>query len=399
MACLSRAFGCRSGPAVDPLAAQTREESTLAMTADPSAVEEWHAGREENGAQGRVGASINAKVLQGSAPYDMSLMLHFMYGLDQYPQYLRKWPVEAVDEAVRLLEERLAQARESRDALQARAHCIASYAPLHPELRTPEAADVLTPAALAVAAQLGKKTPPTLAELKRLLGLVEETPGVYSFDLLTQDCCDKLRAELVNYAHFRDSWMAAHDGAVPPGALRERLQLVDAGLSGFEAFLFRVVAKPLAKILFASDGSRSANVGLVDTPHTFFVGYGPTENVAGNVTRKALVPHIDDAEVTLNVCLSADFDGGGLQFHGIRTPQKTSLAYDLPTPNQCSYQHRLGRAVIHLGAHFHEVLDVTRGERHVLIMWCRSWREYRASHCPCCLKFRRDFCICSPEWN
>ena len=39
------------------------------------------------------------------------------------------------------------------------------------------------------------------------------------------------------------------------------------------------------------------------------------------------------------------------------------------------------------------------GHRHVLICWFKSWAAYRASHCPCCLKFRRDVCVCSPSWN
>lgn len=395
VACLPRALGLRSSSAgasaaVDPLAA---------MTADPSEEVEWQAGRERSGAQGASGASINAKVLQRTAPYNMSLLMHAMYGLDQYPQYMLKWPSSHVDEAVSLLEARLQQAREAQAALRARETYVAQYEPLHPKLRLPKAVDVFTPRVCSAIERLASKVPPSLSALRSLFDLVEEMPGVYSFNLLSRECCEQLREELAHYARYREAWMAAHEGQVPPGTLRERLQLLDAGLAEFERFLFEAVAKPLSKILFGSFGTREDVVGEVDTSHTFAVGYGEHENIQHNITRKALVPHVDDAEVTINVCLSSSFTGGSLRFHGLRSPDKTTVAYELPEPNQFNYQHRLGRAVMHLGNHFHEVLDVTSGERHVLIMWLRSWKKYRASHCPCCLKFRREYCVCSPEWN
>lgn len=118
-----------------------------------------------------------------------------------------------------------------------------------------------------------------------------------------------------------------------------------------------------------------------------------------NVTRNALIPHTDDAEVTLNVCLADGFTGGALRFHGKRDDSRVFGPSEIPEPHQFDYVHTLGRALFHLGAHFHEVRDVSDGHRHVLICWFKSWAAYRASHCPCCLKFRRDVCVCSPSWN
>jgi len=401
--CLGRVFG-KKATAIDPIKAspceealqrQPEEEGLAMLTADPTQAPEWRAGREVGGAQGASGASINAKVLQRAAPYEMSLLLHAMYGLDQYPQYLLKWRAAGLDEAIDLLERRLEEAREARDALGKRAAYVATYAPLYPELRS--RVEPFSPGAAAAVRELAEGTA-TVARLGALCDLVEETPGVYSFELLSADFCHKLRAELASYARFRDAYVE-REGRAPPGTLRERLQLVDAGLDAVEDAIFANLAKPLAKLLFGSSGSRADAVGDVDAPHTFTVGYGPREDAGHNVTRKALIPHVDDSEVTLNVCLSDDFRGGGLRFHGLRSPDKTTIAYELPHPREFDYTHRLGRAVMHLGNHFHEVLDVTSGERHVLIMWLRSWRAYRASHCPCCLKFRREYCICSPEWN
>ena len=62
-----------------------------------------------------------------------------------------------------------------------------------------------------------------------------------------------------------------------------------------------------------------------------------------------------------------------------------------------SYKHRLGRCVLHLGKQVHSVSSVSKGERHVLIMWCRSIRNQRAIQCPCCREFNRKMCVCVPE--
>lgn len=338
------------------------------MRADPTEVDEWKSGREESGAQGAAGASINAKQLTSTAPRDMSMMMHVMYGLDQYPQYFYKWPLSDVEEAIELLESRLRAAKAARDAMAEKAQSYV-YRGEGVELE-------LAPAAR------------RMMEDGDYSEIREEAPGIYSFDLLSERCCEKLRDEIARYVRYKNEWIS-ENGRHPPGVLRERLQLVDAGLANIQEDLF-LLAKPLAARLFDTK---------VDTPHGYVIGYASSENPEHNISRKGLVPHVDDSEVTLNVCLSGGFEGGGLQFHGLRTPDETTVAYELPEPNQFTYQHQLGRAVMHLGNHFHEVKDVTAGERHVLIVWLRSWNDYRASHCPCCLKFRRRYCVCSPEWN
>jgi len=219
-----------------------------------------------------------------------------------------------------------------------------------------------------------------------------ELPGdVFSFPLLREDFCRDVAEECAHYLAFREAWVAARGGEAPPGTLRERLTVAEVGLGALEGFLLETLG-PLIRRLFPGP------VGAVDHAHAYTVGYGAAEDAARNVTRRALIPHTDDAEVTLNVCLGAQFAGGRLKFHGLRTPA-TVHPMDLPREDELAYAHELGRAVLHRGAHFHEVEDVTSGARHVLICWFKSWAAYRASHCPCCLKFRRDVCVCSPSWN
>ena len=46
------------------------------------------------------------------------------------------------------------------------------------------------------------------------------------------------------------------------------------------------------------------------------MGYAPNERPSKNLIRNALIPHSDDSEITLNVCLSEGYTGGELNFHG-----------------------------------------------------------------------------------
>lgn len=111
------------------------------------------------------------------------------------------------------------------------------------------------------------------------------------------------------------------------------------------------------------------------------------------LVRDSLVYHTDDAEVTLNVSLGRGFTGGELVLRGLRNAAGDTKEAARITP-------QVGRGVLHLGTHFHEVLPVTAGERYALIMWARS-SGYRATLCPCCLLARRttDGCICGAAFN
>jgi len=365
--------------------------------ADPTKHKEWSTGRDDDGAQGACGASINAKVLKQEAPFEMSMLMHAAYGENQYPSYFLKWDPKQLDDVIALMEKQIASAKKAREAMIQRKEYIEQYKPLHDWSR--DIIDLVSPQiALALKQNSLLSDDPSLTTR---LGLQFETDGIYSFDLLSSKACEKIREEIDHYLKYRDAYVASHDGEFPPGSMKNRLQIADIrGLDSLETKLFQAVVQPLAKHIFGRDPVLAGEPpGDVDTPHTFVVGYGPSEAPQHNVTKNALVPHVDDSEVTLNLCLDANFQGGGLVFHGKRDPINTTIAYELPHPNEYVYQHKLGRAVFHLGNHFHEVLPVTRGERHVLIMWLRSWKGYRASHCPCCLKFQRHFCVCSPEWN
>ena len=71
------------------------------------------------------------------------------------------------------------------------------------------------------------------------------------------------------------------------------------------------------------------------------------------------------------------------------------------------YMPEMGIGLIHMGRHLHEVLPVTSGDRHQLILWARS-ASMRAKQCPCCWQnFRQGkrkhlhthtICVVYPRW-
>ena len=177
----------------------------------------------------------------------------------------------------------------------------------------------------------------------------------------------------------------------------------------FDALLARVV-RTLGALLFPAVGGADA---ALDWRWPYVVGYSPTPRARDNATRQALVPHTDDAEITLNVNLRAPPKGGRLLFRGLRTSTSEGRVGAVVTPVP-------GSAVLHLGQHLHEVEAVKGGDRYALIMWCRSMGSraaaepgagggggeggdgvgLRARVCPCCIKNRREAgCICEAAWN
>jgi len=84
---------------------------------------------------------------------------------------------------------------------------------------------------------------------------------------------------------------------------------------------------------------------------------------------------VDDADVTLNVCLGKVFEGGHLFFKGLKdsTIQKIPRSMHSYQRDEQLYDlsHEVGVGVIHLGNHIHGAKPIEKGERINLIMWCK----------------------------
>ena len=151
---------------------------------------------------------------------------------------------------------------------------------------------------------------------------------------------------------------------------------------GFEDCLQKLmegVVVPFARQLFADVGGAS-----LDKHHGFTVEYAVRKDVE-------LGFHVDASDVTLNVCLGRDFQGGDLYFRGIRCDLCTQT--EARPEEEFAISQVVGRAILHRGRHRHGARPVRAGERHNLILWCNS-SSYAAAldpeRCP-------SWCQSSPE--
>jgi hypothetical protein len=140
---------------------------------------------------------------------------------------------------------------------------------------------------------------------------------------------------------------------------------------------------PVTKLLFQD------LVEPFDDHHSFIVSYRPNEDTE-------LDMHTDDSDITWNICLSPapTFSGSTLNFCGdVGNSDHRKFVR--------TYQHDLGRGVVHFGSRRHGASPLVDGERHNLIIWCRSSlirkdsseRNYRKEEGPpdiVCLSWTHD---------
>ncbi|KAL0481316.1 2-oxoglutarate and iron-dependent oxygenase domain-containing protein [Acrasis kona] len=184
--------------------------------------------------------------------------------------------------------------------------------------------------------------------LSRILS--PEVKNVYGLDIFTIEFCNKIIQEVKNYE-------VVHKVKLRPNSMNSYGVVIDElGLGPtFDSFLHDYFS-PFAKIM---------NKGAydLDDHHTFVVEYF----IGGDLD---LNLHVDDSEVTINVCLGVEgFKGGNVFFGGNRDKPETYEDYD-------EYENKVGRAIIHDGLHMHGALKLEDGERYNLIIWCRS-KQYR----------------------
>lgn len=144
------------------------------------------------------------------------------------------------------------------------------------------------------------------------------------------------------------------------GAMLERLEMahvVDDLLDASPAL------RELLSTRFAEVGG-----GTIDGHHSYMVDYGREGD--GD-----LGFHVDDSEVTLNLCLGESFSGAELVMMGRRCDlhrQTEVMAHE-----ELEIGHEPGTLVVHAGRHRHRVDPIRRGRRRNLIAWLRS-SSYRA---------------------
>lgn len=323
-----------------------------------------------------------------------------------------------------------------------------------------------------------------------LLCAVEQEDGegyVYSFPLLHPDFCARLVKEASAFRSFRSSLSPSADRTVSSA-------LKHFGLRWLDEALLKEVLEPLATLVFPSmldgghldwchgyvasyEASALASAADVATKQVSAHDTDGTDTLVAQRPRRfndKLNAHTDDSEVTLNVGLVDTFTGGELHFRHVRGAHRFSFGCAEPIcqlyclsasltgirpltsgtdwegqTEPFSYMPEIGRGLIHMGRHLHEVLPVTSGDRHQYILWARStvrisvrvcnshgvsyflecwivqavWMTFvealielslvpfclcmqsmRAKQCPCCWQnFRQGKelreCVCGPAWN
>jgi len=118
------------------------------------------------------------------------------------------------------------------------------------------------------------------------------------------------------------------------------------------------LVSPFSRILFPEFGGDS-----LDDHHGFVVEYKIGKDID-------LGFHVDDSEVTLNICLGKKFTEGSLFFRGVRCNRHTDTS--TKSNEYFNYYHSPGKAIFHVGSHRHGANEITSGERYNLILWCRS---------------------------
>ncbi|KAJ4889666.1 putative PKHD-type hydroxylase [Raphanus sativus] len=242
---------------------------------------------------------------------------------------------------------------------------LSSYQRLHGEIYS------LDPASFFVPSFLKAVTPNSEENLKSIM--VQSAPGIYTFEMLQPKFCEMLLEEVLHI----EKW--AHDSKSlirRPGTLNTFGVVLDD--FGFESMLQKLLEdfiSPISQVLFPE----VCGSGL-DSHHGYVVEYGEyreTDHVAY---------HMDDSEVTLNVCLGKDFSGGELYFRGVRCANH--MDSEIGEEEHYDYPNVPGHAVLHRGSHRHGAKAITSGIRANLIMWCRS-STFRAT-----TSSRKDF----PRW-
>lgn len=248
---------------------------------------------------------------------------------------------------------------------------ISNYQPLCRGLYTMNAVNFFSPAFL-------KAIKDNTEESFRSI-MSEPVPGVYSFEMLQPNFCEMLISEV---EHFEGWVHETRFRIMRPSTMNKYgVVLDDFGMEFMLDDFMDDYIRPMSKVFFPEVGGLT-----LDSHHGFIVEYGVDRDVE-------LGLHVDDSEVTLNVCLGKHFDGGELYFRGVRCDRHVNTE-TLPE-EILDYKHISGRAVLHRGRHRHGARATTSGNRLNLLLWCRSsvfreLKKYQKDSSSWCGECRRE---------
>lgn len=391
----------------------------------------------------KIPSHLNKSRSDFDATQNIAHHLHAIVGLDRYPNYLSRWSIDDVDALEKSMEEKLKKVREQKHYIETQreflSQLIADTVDIDPNTETKDRVnrkinsdiesllnvptswdtirdEILDPRASEVIFGSKwfskKKKVPTVHEVIRgkvdiqlddfLLGswMDQEMFDVYSFPLFSKEFCKRIQSFVQKVQHqIKTNPKWKNNDFLSPGGKRQRpIDLDTVGLGWINSLLFQLIIRPISRHLFTETEIQ----GELDWRQGYVASYAPKSNKKKTPANSRLVPHTDDSEVTLNLCLGDFFTGGNVKFSGLRGTRDEGIVLG-------EFEPVVGTALLHAGRHLHEVTEVMSGNRFVLIVWARSWGGIRASTCPCCWLNRRTFddngdegrrgCICRQKWN
>ncbi|KAG7598010.1 Oxoglutarate/iron-dependent dioxygenase [Arabidopsis suecica] len=238
---------------------------------------------------------------------------------------------------------------------------MSSYQRKHGEIYTLDPTSFFTPSFLRA---FSGKSEPNFRNI-----MVEPYPGIFTFEMFKPRFCEMLLAEV----EHMEKWVYdSRSTIMRPNTMNNFGVVLDD--FGFDSMLQKLVddfISPIAQVLFPEVCGSS-----LDSHHGYIVEYGKDRDVD-------LGFHVDDSEISLNVCLGKQFSGGELYFRGVRCDKHVNS--DSTEKEVYDYSHVPGHAILHRGRHRHGARATTSGHRVNLILWCRSstFREMK--------NYQRDF--------
>ncbi|XP_050374944.1 2-oxoglutarate and iron-dependent oxygenase domain-containing protein CP2-like isoform X1 [Argentina anserina] len=185
---------------------------------------------------------------------------------------------------------RIQRHREYRERI------TSNYQSLHEELYTMQAEEFFVPSFLNA---IKEGTEDSLRSV-----MTEPSPGIFTFEMFQPHFCELLVSEVENF----ERWVHKTKFEIMrPNTMNKFGAVLDD--FGFESMLDKLVEefiRPMSRVLFPEVGGAT-----LDSHHGFVVEYGMDRDVE-------LGFHVDDSEVTLNLCLGKQFIGGELYFRGVR---------------------------------------------------------------------------------
>lgn len=186
--------------------------------------------------------------------------------------------------------------------------------------------------------------------------ILESSSGIMAFDMFRPESCKMLIEELENF----EKW--AHETGnriMRPNILNGYGAILDDfGLKTMLGKLMEDFILPISTVFFPEVGGQ-----MLDSHHGFIVEYRTDRT-------QHLDFHVDDSEVTLNVCLGEQFSGGDLFFRGVRCVKHVNVGSE--SEENFDYSQVPGRAIMYRGRHRHGALSTTSGRRVNLVLWCKS---------------------------